>query len=333
MSKIDTTILNKSDLKYLLIDSLHLYTSNLYYIDGNNPYRFSINKKEYYILIKNVHESGENRTNQDECRIQVSKSDNFNSALSGFSDVIVFGYFHDARVFTAWNPFLMRDRFNQRSTISLYSRFSVQRKASENGIAVYKDTNEQSIISFKPEYLGLYIENISKMHILNESELLKLISKSDTLNSESSDGTFDAENEQFTITHAQEVRDPKFRKIVYTSYAFKCAMCGISLKLVEAAHIVPHSHEKGTDDISNGICLCALHHTAYDQSLVYFDEELNIKINKKKLEYLEKVGLDSGYRKLQELLFDKISLPDNLAMRPNTENIRLANQIRGIEDY
>ena len=109
-------------------------------------------------------------------------------------------------------------------------------------------------------------------------------------------------------------------------------MCGISLKLVEAAHIVPHSHEKGTDDISNGICLCALHHTAYDQSLVYFDEELNIKINKKKLEYLEKVGLDSGYRKLQELLFDKISLPDNLAMRPNTENIRLANQIRGIED-
>ena len=117
MSKIDTTILNKSDLKYLLIDSLHLYTSNLYYIDCNNPYRFSINKKEYYIPIKNVHESGENRTNQDECRIQVSKSDNFNSALSGFSDVIVFGYFHDARVFTAWNPFLMRSIHTDCTTV------------------------------------------------------------------------------------------------------------------------------------------------------------------------------------------------------------------------
>jgi putative restriction endonuclease len=333
MSKKDTTILNKSDLKYLLIDSLALYTSNLYYIDGNNPYRFSINKKEYYILIKNVHESGENRTNQDECRIQVSKSSNFNSALSGFSDVIVFGYFHDTRTFTAWNPFQMRDRFNQKSTISLYSRFSTQVKASEKGIAVYKDNNKQSIISFKAEYLGLYIENISKIHILDEKELLELIARSDTLNDEKSDGTLNIESELFTITHTpQVVRDPNFRKKVYASYLFKCAMCGISLKLVEAAHIVPHSHEKGTDDINNGVCLCALHHTAYDQSLIYFDEKFNIKINVEKLKYLEKLGLDSGFRKVKDLLFDKIILPENLAMHPNTENIKLANQIRGIED-
>ena len=135
MSVRNTIILNHSDLKYLLIDSLRLYSDNVVFIDGNNPYRFSINKKTFYVLIKNVHESGDGRGNQDECRIQVAKTGNFNDALNSRTDVIVLGYFADEKVFTAWNPYLMRDRFNQRQTISLYSRFSVQRQAAINKIA------------------------------------------------------------------------------------------------------------------------------------------------------------------------------------------------------
>jgi len=107
-------------------------------------------------------------------------------------------------------------------------------------------------------------------------------------------------------------------------------MCSIGLELIEAAHIVPHSHEKGTDEIGNGISLCALHHTAYDRSLIYFDTDFNILINTTKMEYLEKVGLDSGFRKFQALAFDKIQLPTNHTLRPNVENINLANQARGI---
>ena len=115
MSVRDTTILDRKDLRYLLIDSLRLYSDNVAFIDGNNPYRFSINKKTYYVLIKNVHESGDGRGNQDECRIQVAKTQNFNDALNSGNDVIVLGYFADEKVFTAWNPFMMRDRFNQKT--------------------------------------------------------------------------------------------------------------------------------------------------------------------------------------------------------------------------
>ena len=71
MSVKDTIILNPTDLKYLLIDSLRLYSDNIEFVDGNNPYRFTINKKSIYIYIKNVHESGKNRNNPDECRIQI----------------------------------------------------------------------------------------------------------------------------------------------------------------------------------------------------------------------------------------------------------------------
>jgi putative restriction endonuclease len=330
MSKRDTLILNPSDLKYLLIDSLRLYSDNVVFIDGKNPYRFSINKKTFYVLIKNVHESGDGRENQDECRIQVAKTKNFNDAMNSRTEVIVLGYFADEKVFTAWNPYLMRDRFNQRQTISLYSRFSVQRQAALNKIATYRDTQGQSVLSFLPDYLGLYLENLSNIHLLNDLELAALVNQSDILNNQNLDGEFDFQEEQLTITHARYVRDPKFKVKVYDAYDNRCAMCGIQLELVEAAHIVPHSHEMGTDEIGNGISLCALHHSAYDRSLIFFDEDFNILINNSKMEYLEKIGLDSGFRKFKALSFDKVQLPTNHILRPNIENIKIANQARGI---
>lgn len=333
MSVRNTIILNHSDLKYLLIDSLRLYSDNVIFIDGNNPYRFSINKKTFYVMIKNVHESGDGRGNQDECRIQVAKSDNFNDAMNSKTDVIVLGYFADEKIFTAWNPFLMRDRFNLKQTISLYSRFSVQKKAVIEKIATYRDTKEQSVLSFKPDYLGLYLENLSIIHQLSDNELLELVNQSDDLNSQDLDGDVDFLEGQLTITHTRyNKRDPRFKSIVYSAYENRCAMCGIQLDLIEAAHIVPHSHIKGTDEIGNGISLCVLHHTAYDRSLIYFDEDFKIIINDKKMEYLEKVGRDSGFRKFQVLSFPEIKLPNNHTLRPNPSNIKLANQIRGIVD-
>jgi putative restriction endonuclease len=330
MSTRNTQILNHSDLKYLLIDSLRLYSDNVVFIDGNNPYRFSINKKTFYVLIKNVHESGDGRGNQDECRIQISESKNFNDAMNSKTDVIVLGYFADEKVFTAWNPYLMRDRFNQKQTISLYSRFSVQKQAAVSKIAAYRDSNGQSVLSFLPDYLGLYLENLSNIHLLDDVELLALVNQSDTLNTQNLDGEVDFPEGHLTITHTRYKRDPRFKTIVYDAYDNRCAMCGIQLELIEAAHIVPHSHEKGTDEIGNGISLCALHHTAYDRSLIFFDEQFNILINDSKMEYLQKVGLDSGFRKFQTLAFDKVQLPTNHTLRPNIENIKLANQARGI---
>tara|TARA_R110002020_G_scaffold23587_3_gene78452 strand:- start:21350 stop:22327 length:978 start_codon:yes stop_codon:yes gene_type:complete len=324
-------------LKYLLIDSLKSYSDNVVYIDGRNPYRFSINKKTVYILIRNVHESGNNRDNQDECRIQISNSQGLIQALNSRINVIVLGFFADENVFTAWDPLIFNNRFDvgfmdtsKAKTVSVYSRFSVQEFANKNKIANYVDNNHQSVISFKPEYLGLYLENISKIHNLDESELVKLVEFSDNENVEDFAGSISLGNEQLVVTHTRYKRDSNFRKKVYDAYNNKCAMCGIQLELIEAAHIVPHSHEIGTDDISNGVGLCSLHHTAYDKSLIYFEKDFSIKVNKNKMKYLEKMGLDGGFRKFEELAFDKLQLPQNHILKPNIENISLANQIRGI---
>ena len=337
MSTRATQILNPSDLKYLLIDSLKSYSDNVEYVDGRNPYRFSINKKTVYILIRNVHESGMNRENQDECRIQISNSQSLIQALNSRINVIVLGFFADENVFTAWDPLIFNNRFNdwfmdtsKAKTVSVYSRFSIQRNANQNKIGNYVDNNGQSIISFKPEYLGLYLDNITNIHNLNAAELFKFVEFSDKENDEDFTGSISLGKEQLVVTHTRYKRDPNFRKKVYEAYNNKCAMCGIQLELIDAAHIVPHSHESGTDDISNGIGLCSLHHTAYDKSLIYFEIDFSIKINNNKMKYLEKMGLDGGYRKFEDLSFDKLRLPQNHILQPNLGNISLANQIRGI---
>lgn len=330
MSVRDTEILNPVDLRYMLIDSLRLYSSDIAFIDGHNPYRFAVNKRDFFILIKNVHESGNGRDNQDECRVQISRASSFGHAQSANADVAVLGYFPDLRIFTAWNPYLMKNRFNAKATVSLYSRFSVMEAAASDGVSTYVDTKKQSVISFKPEYLGLYLENIKNIHTLSDDELRALIAASDVLQDSDADEEVNVDGHTMYVNHRRAARDPKFRKLVYEAYGHRCAMCGIQLELIEAAHIVPFSHAHGSDEISNGVCLCALHHTAYDQSLVYFDDEFSIKINSEKIKYLEKIGRDGGYRKLQDMSFDRLVLPSSHIFQPNPANIRIANHIRGI---
>jgi putative restriction endonuclease len=335
MSKKDTVILNHKDLKYLLIDSLKQYSEDVTYISGNNPYTFNINKKTIHIFIHNVHESGSGRTNPDECRIQVNKTPNFLAAKSSGKPVLFFGFFADENIFTAWNPFIQTERINTKKTISLYSRFSVQKKAAKQGLAIYKDSDSQVIISFKPEYLGLYIDNFTEMHLSDEQTLLALIKKSNTSEETEKDlgDLIHINRKKFTVTHKRFKRDSAFKERINEVYGGRCAICGIQLELVEAAHIIPHSHEKGTDDIKNGICLCALHHKAFDNGLIYIVQNYTIKINNEKVEYLEKIHRDGGITKFKALqLEEKIKLPSSYIYNPSKEFIKIANQIRGISE-
>ena len=83
---------------------------------------------------------------------------------------------------------MMRERFNMRqNNISLFT-ILYSKKASARNVSVYRDNNNQSIISFKPKYLGLYLENLNVVHSIADDELYKLISKSDLLDIQNEDG-------------------------------------------------------------------------------------------------------------------------------------------------
>jgi putative restriction endonuclease len=64
-------------------------------------------------------------------------------------------------------------------------------------------------------------------------------------------------------------RDPQFRKRVLTAYEYRCAVCGLDIRLgsvsiaLDAAHIRWHQ-AGGPDQEDNGLALCVLHHKTFD---------------------------------------------------------------------
>lgn len=104
-------------------------------------------------------------------------------------------------------------------------------------------------------------------------------------------------------TYRARTRDPRFASAIRALYNDRCAVCGIALGLVEAAHIVAHALS-GDDSEANGVCLCPTHHTAFDiADLISFSGDRTIWINTSKLDLLHEQGLiDGTHLVLQPLL-------------------------------
>jgi putative restriction endonuclease len=70
-------------------------------------------------------------------------------------------------------------------------------------------------------------------------------------------------------TNQRRPRDPRFREAVLTAYGYRCAVCGLGLRLgpqsvaLDAAHIRWHA-AGGPEAVANGLCLCVLHHKLFD---------------------------------------------------------------------
>lgn len=123
-------------------------------------------------------------------------------------------------------------------------------------------------------------------------------------------------------------RDAKFRPAVLHAYSYKCAVCGCDLKLVDAAHIVPLTHPNSTDEVTNGIALCRLHHGAFDNSLLGVQSSYAIVINTDMAGRLHELGLDKGLDAFRAGLASRIRVPSSIEARPIPENLRLGMQLR-----
>jgi putative restriction endonuclease len=59
----------------------------------------------------------------------------------------------------------------------------------------------------------------------------------------------------------RRVHQPVFRATVMRAYETRCAVCSLRHgQLLDAAHIVPDSHEHGVASVRNGLALCKIHH-------------------------------------------------------------------------
>ena len=319
------------ELLQVLIDSCRKSTESILYLNGQNPFKLSLNGNTCRVFIANI--SHTSRIDPDEYRIQCPGDlpDRLEASKARGETICVLGYHAESGVFSAWDPrlFLKRSRRSQR--FSMYTRLSGLWSASKEGFARYVDSDDQTVLMFRSDYLCLYVENSDFIHGAGNSELQEIV----TVYGSTPIGSIpkrrvEVAKRRIKVTHTQYARSPRFRHEVLSAYDNRCAMCQIQLELIEAAHLVPHSHPKGLDIIGNGVALCALHHKALDSGLLFIDVDYSIKVNQARYSYLVKMNLMDGLKQLNRYLNPSIDLPHEVSQHPLKVNIALGNQIRGI---
>lgn len=110
-----------------------------------------------------------------------------------------------------------------------------------------------------------------------------------------------------------------FRQMVVSAYDDRCTICRLNHpELLDAAHIIPDSDERGTPVVPNGLSLCKIHHAAYDKGILGIDGNYRVHIREDIL--LERDGpmLKHG---LQELDGSTLVVPKSVAKRPDPERL------------
>lgn len=106
-----------------------------------------------------------------------------------------------------------------------------------------------------------------------------------------------------------------FREQVVRAYQVQCAICRLKHdELLEAAHILSDKDPDGVPEVSNGISLCAIHHTAYDRNIIGIRPDCVIQVRQDILKEIDGPMLKHG---LQEFQNSKLTVPRVEKLRPN----------------
>jgi putative restriction endonuclease len=77
----------------------------------------------------------------------------------------------------------------------------------------------------------------------------------------------------------------RFRGAVLPAYRERCSMCRLKeVRLLDAAHIVGDLEERGDAVVANGLCLCSIHHRAFDEDLVGVSPDYEVRVSPRLLD-------------------------------------------------
>ncbi len=83
----------------------------------------------------------------------------------------------------------------------------------------------------------------------------------------------------------QRLHQSRFRRRVLPAYRMRCAICRLrEEQLLDAAHILGDPDPRGEPEIPNGMCLCSIHHRAFDQDLVGVSPDLRVHVSRRLLD-------------------------------------------------
>jgi len=337
-------MLSREALFYYLRDSLSQYSEDLKFYELSNPARFVLNGQKYVVHISNIHDSGKGRPNPDEARVQIPTTHRdamLDWSHQGYTPVFI-GMFGAGSVFTAIDSELAF-AFKSKSGGSTYAWWSHEKEVEVTG-AAFKQISSTNLgrkvttLSLPCSNLGFYLENIRPFHGITIADSLgrlanempsALTTSGDALNKELDIQTASG-REKITVTSTRTAykRTQKFTRDVLNAYNASCCICSKQLKIVEAAHIIPHRDHRCVDTVENGLALCVEHHKLYDDALLLPMPENKLHINRSRVAFLEETGQSAGLEGIYETARRGYSVPEDERNQPNPEFLELGCQIR-----
>lgn len=150
-------------------------------------------------------------------------------------------------------------RVDRVSRFSILFNKGILGEARANGFARYVSGTGESIYAFKPELIETFLDIILAGVDLPAKEVREAAQAAGFNSDESPEAA-----ERTRRAASVLIRDQRFSKKIKVAYGHACAMCGIGIRLNVGAHVYPVSAPNSPDVEQNGICLCANHHTAFD---------------------------------------------------------------------
>lgn len=242
---------------------------------------------------------------------------------------LLLGYDPSTKCFAGFDLRKHRD-FSLRSP-SIQININALRNAVRDGFAFVRKGNDEIAIGFRPDNILAYSLNAESLHESGAdarvSEILSKVTRFETVTEEEV-ATIPEERRRVIAKISRLARDSDFRRKVTVAYDRKCAVTGLQLRLVEAAHILPVGADGSTDEVINGICLSPTYHRAYDRGLIYLTEGRQMLINDRKKHDLIRLGLGGGLPEFETHLNREIFLPPDRRQWPSVDFIRKANIFR-----
>lgn len=324
----------KSDLLGRFEDAVRLSGGNLLYLSkGQHPARYRVfadgKGGTVRVFIWNITHGGKGSA-ADEYRIQVTGINEIEPEAGARN--LILGWWEDVGVFAGWD--IRQHTGDVSSSPSMQVSEGALRQALLTGFAPYLNQRGETAIAFRPDFMGTYIEFLEPLHdsgtIPEEAAILTKPSEDpeDVEDAEIDDDV--AEKRKYAVLSTKRaLRAIDFSQRVLGAYGRQCAMCGTQLRLIDGAHILPAAHEDSTDQTSNGVALCALHHRAYDRALVTFNTSFKVAVNEEMVKKLKADDRAGGLDNFRKGLRPFLIVPPDKKDRPAEKFVKAANELRG----
>lgn len=321
--------LNRHQLLELLVSSINANEWRAIITDRDKPFFLRLFRDDergpdVCIYIWNCTHGGGTARAEDEYRIQFTGvvPTNRTDAIT-----LLLGWHSGYEVFAAWD--IRRHSGQDSNSPSAQIREDVLREAHSRQFAVGTRGNGEIVVAFRPEFFVDYTVNSTALHQgLEANDSYAVLQKGDEATDEDVADIENVERRRIVSTIVRRFRAADFRKRVLGAYGHRCVMCGVQLKLVEAAHIIPVASDESSDATANGLALCKLHHAAYDRNLVSFDEDLKIEVSAFESAKLVACDRGGGIDRFIESLRPVLLLPNDKRDLPTPKTVEISKRVR-----